>query len=263
MTKVLIIGATSAMVQETARLYAADGASLCLVARNSNRLAAVAADLRVRTAADVHELRMEAADDFRRLDEMLSNAIEMLGGLDAVLIAHGALPDRKRCETDPDELMRSLNVNALSTVWLLVRVANEFERRRHGCIAVISSGAGERGRSGSYAYGMAKSMVTTHLQGLRARLFRKGVSVVTILPCFVDSPMTSYLPSSLRWVSPVSAGRKIYKGMVHGKDLVYIPWFWRWALFVARNMPEALAKRSQAEVRLLERIDRETPTRDG
>lgn len=257
MRKVLIVGATSAMVRETARLFATDGASLCLAARNPERLAAVASDLRVRTGAPVHEVLMVGAETLHGLDPMLQQAIEKLDGLDAVLIAHGYLPDRRRCNEDPETLVRSLNVNALSVAWLLTRVAARFEQQRHGCLAVISSGSGERGRSGSYAYGMAKSMVTTHLQGLRARLFWSGVSVVTILPSFVDSPMTAYLPSSLRWVSPEHAGRRIYDAMRSGRDVVYIPGLWRWALLLVRNMPESLAKRSRAELRLLERLERE------
>ena len=54
MQKILIIGATSAIAESVARLYAARGAALYLVGRSGARLDAIAADLRVRGAPHVH-----------------------------------------------------------------------------------------------------------------------------------------------------------------------------------------------------------------
>lgn len=257
MKRVLLVGATSAMAQAVARLFAAEGARLCLAARDRASRAALAADLRARGAVQVHEsdLRADALDT---LSSLLPETLAALGGLDAVLIAHGELPDQAAAEADPAELMRSVTVNGLSVLWLATQLANHFEAQGHGCIAVISSGAGARGRRSTYAYGAAKGMVTLFLQGLRARLHRSGVSVVTILPCFVDTPMTAYLPRSLRWISPAHAGARIHRAMQRGTDVVHIPRLWRVALWLARNLPESLAKRSRSEERLAARYPRAT-----
>ncbi|MCP3917985.1 MAG: SDR family NAD(P)-dependent oxidoreductase [bacterium] len=253
MKRVLIVGATAAMVRETARLFAEQGAQLCLAARDDVQRGALAAELRTVGAEAVHELAFEA-EDLEASDTLLRDAIEALGGLDALLIAHGAMPDQAECEADPRALQRSITVNALSVVWLATVAANHFEAQGTGCLAVISSGAGERGRRSTYAYGISKSMVTAFLQGLRARLHRSGVAVVTILPCFVDTPMTAYLPRAMRWVSPVTAGRRIHAAMVKGKDVVHIPRPWRLALWLARNLPEGWVKRSRSEERFAARL---------
>lgn len=256
MRKILIVGATSGIASATAREFAKRGAALFLVGRRAERLAAVAADLRVLGAADVRIATWEATD-LAAIDRLLDAAVDELGGLDAVLVAHGALPDQKRCEADPDEMLRALTVNGTSVVRLTMRVADLFERQRHGCIAVVSSVAGERGRRSTYVYGMAKALVTVHLQGLRARLFPAGVAVLTIFPVFVDTQMTAHLPPAARRVPAALAGRRIHSAMSRGADVLYVPRYWRIAAWLARNLPEALMKRSRMEQRFLDRVDAE------
>lgn len=255
MKRVLVVGATSAMARAAARCFAAEGAYLGLAARDRERRAALAAELLAGGATQVHELDLEA-EDLASLSGLLPAAVAALGGLDAVLIAHGELPDQAAAEADPSELVRSITINGLSVLWLATQIANHFEAQGHGCIAVISSGAGARGRRTTYAYGAAKGMVTLFLQGLRARLQRSRVSVVTILPCFVDTPMTAYLPRSLRWIPADKAGARIHRAMRRGTDVVHIPRWWRAALWLARNLPEGLAKRSRSEERLAARYPR-------
>ena len=135
-----------------------------------------------------------------------------------------------------------------------MRIADLFERQRRGCIAVLSSAAGERGRRSTYVYGMAKGLVTVYLQGLRARLFPAGVSVLTIFPVFVDTQMTAHLPAAARRISPRLAGRRIHRAMLRGTDVLYVPRYWRLAVWLARNLPEALFKRSTMEQRFLEKV---------
>lgn len=253
MKRILVVGATSAIAHETARRFAADGACLFLAARDPARLQAVASDLEACGAGRAHTAVFDAAevDTCRRL---LPSAIEQLGGLDAVLVAHGELPDLEHCESDVEAAMQSLAVNGVSAVRLLMAAAEYFGRQRRGCIAAISSASGERGRRSSYVYGMGKSLVTTCMQGLRARLFPLGVSVVTVLPCFIDTPMTAYLPARVRWISPATAGRRIYRAMLRGSDVVYIPRYWRFAVWALRNVPEGWMKRLRDERKLVGRL---------
>jgi short-subunit dehydrogenase len=253
MNKVLIVGATSGIAFATAREFAKGGAVLLLVGRDPAKLSAVAADLRVHGASDVLTACWEATD-LGAIDSLVDDAVARLGGLDAVLVAHGVLPDQQRCESDPDALMQALAINGLSVVRLTMRIADLFERQRHGCIAVLSSAAGERGRRSTYVYGMAKGLVTVHLQGLRARLFHAGVSVLTVFPAFVDTQMTAHLPAAARRIPAQHAGRRIQRAMLRGADVIYIPRYWRLAAWLARNLPEALVKRSRMEQRFLERV---------
>jgi short-subunit dehydrogenase len=101
---------------------------------------------------------------------------------------------------------------------------------------------------------MGKAAISVCLQGLRQRLHTAGVSVVTIKPACVDTPMTAYLPSYLRFVSARAAGRRIYKAMCRGEDIVYIPWFWRWMMLSIQSVPEGLFKRLDLEHRVLQQF---------
>lgn len=242
MRRILVIGATSAIAQHAARYCAADGDRLYLVARAESKLSSVAEDLRVRGASQVNILAADLAD-FGQHDKIVSMAADSLSGLDTVLIAHGRLGDQKACEQSYSRAEEDLRINFLSTASLLTPIANLFERERRGCIAVISSVAGDRGRQSNYIYGTAKSALNTFLQGLRNRLYPFGVSVITIKPGFVDTPMTAHLQKNLLFASPEFVGRKIYEAVVCEQDCVYVPWFWRPIMWAIRSIPESLFKR--------------------
>lgn len=248
MTRLLVSGATAAMVRSTLEAFAAEGASIALAARDAERAAILAEALRSRGAQETYVLPFDAADP-AAASGLVDEAIGELGGLDAVLVAHGVLTDQARFEADPEARQRSLQVNGLSAVEVLEHAAAHLEEQGSGCLAAISSGAGARGRRATYGYGMGKGLVTLCMQGLRARLHRRGVAALTVLPCFVDTPMTARLPERLRFVSANDAGRRIHRAMKRGDDLLHVPRWWRLALLLARNAPEWIVKRSKSEER--------------
>ena len=242
MRHILIIGATSAIAEATARNFAQDGDRLYLVARNPERLAAVANDLKTQGATQVETVAMDANDTARHA-ALIAQAEAALEGLDTILIAHGTLSDQKACEASFEETLEELQTNCLSVISLLTLVANRFEEQKHGTIAVISSVAGDRGRQSNYVYGTAKAAVSTFLQGLRNRLYRSGVTVITIKPGFVDSPMTADFRKGPLWVSPENVGRGIYRAIHRKSNVIYLPWFWRFIMVGIRLMPERLFKK--------------------
>jgi decaprenylphospho-beta-D-erythro-pentofuranosid-2-ulose 2-reductase len=126
---------------------------------------------------------------------------------------------------------------------LLTLIGNRFEEQRNGCIAVISSVAGDRGRQSNYVYGAAKGALTVFLSGLRNRLVKAGVTVITIKPGFVDSPMTASFRKGFLWVSPAVVGRGVYRAIVSRKDVVYLPWYWRYIMMAVVLIPERMFKR--------------------
>lgn len=242
MKRILIIGATSAMAEATARLFAARGDSLFLVARNAAQLDAVASDLRVRGADKVGAFALDANDHARHA-EMLSAATDLLGGLDTVLIAHGTLSDQAACEQSVALTLAEINTNALSVIALLTPIANQLAAQGQGNIAVISSVAGDRGRQSNYVYGSAKAMVTAFLSGLRQRLYKSGVSVTTIKPGFVDTPMTQAFTKGPLWASPERVAKDIVRAIDHGTPVAYVPGFWRWIMRVIQHIPEEIFQR--------------------
>jgi short-subunit dehydrogenase len=241
MKRLLIIGATSAIASETARRFAGPGTQLCLAARNAARLEVVAADLRVR-GATVTIVPFDA-DDLASHGRLIEAARAHLGTIDAVLIAHGVLPEQTADEIRPDAVLASFATNATSVISLLTLLASVFEAQRGGCIAVITSVAGDRGRRSNYIYGAAKGAVALFLQGLRGRLRAAGVSVVTIKPGFVDTPMTASMPKNALYASAATVGAGIHRAMLAGKDVVYVPWYWRSIMLVIKAIPERIFKR--------------------
>ena len=240
----LIVGATSAIAEATARLFAADGDRLCLAGRNETRLTAIAEDLRIRGAAQVETVALDA-NDFSEHERVLSNAAQVIGGLDTVLIAHGTLPDQLACQASVDATLEAITTNALSVIALLTQIANRFEQQGAGTIAVISSVAGDRGRQSNYVYGTAKGAVSLFAQGLRNRLSRTRVKVVTIKPGFVDTPMTAAFKKGALWASPGAVAKRIHRAIVRGEDVVYTPWFWRWIMAIIKAVPESIFKKAR------------------
>jgi len=242
MQRVLIIGATSAIAEATARIYASRGSRLYLVARDPKRLDAIVEDLRVRGAGTVGCSSLDI-NDLARHEEVLDAAWADLGDLDVVLVAHGTLPDQKSCETSVETALNEFATNGTSTIALLTPLANRMERAGRGTIVVISSVAGDRGRASNYLYGAAKAAVTTFLSGLRQRLARHGVNVVTIKPGFVDTPMTRNFKKGLLWAKPAAVATGIVKAADKGKPVAYLPGFWLLIMTVIRSIPEFIFKR--------------------
>lgn len=240
--RVLVVGATSAIASETARRYAAHGARLFLTGRHAERLQAVAADLRARGAAAVETAVLDVTDHGRG-QEIVDAAWSAFGGLDVALLAPGTLPDQARCQESTEQAVAALDVNLVSAVALLTPLANRFEAARHGCIAVITSVAADRGRQSNYVYGAAKGGLDRFLEGLRNRLFRSGVAVVTVKPGFVDTPMTAGLRQGPLFVSARRAGAAVHRAIERRRNVAYIPWFWRPIMAIIRAIPEPAFKR--------------------
>lgn len=240
--RVMIIGANSAIAHEVSRCFAADGASLFLVARTEEKLAVAAQDLKVRGAARVDTLAADLTN-LARHESLIEAAYQALGGIDAVLIAHGTLGDQTALQKDVQATLDNLTTNAISYISLLTLLANRFEAQKSGCIAVISSVAGDRGRASNYIYGTAKAAVTTFASGLRNRLQKVGVNVVTVKPGFVDTPMTADKKKNFLYAKPKAVGERIYKAMLKGEDVFYTPALWMLMMLIIRNIPERIFKK--------------------
>lgn len=231
--RALILGATSAIAQATARLWAARGDELLLVARSPEKLSAVAGDLRTRGA------RVEAVAQDLNDASLYAGLADRAGGVDVVLVAHGILGEAD--QTDPGAVDLVLRTNFVGPVQLLALLAPRL--RPGGCLAAISSVAGDRGRARNAVYGAAKAGLDAFLSALRQRLFREGVRVLTIKPGFVDTPMTARMEKSPLFASPQQVARGIVRAIDAGRDVVYLPGYWRFVMAIVRAIPEQIFKR--------------------
>ena len=237
MTRVLVLGATSAIAQQVAREYAGRGAALFLVARNEQRLSAVADDLRVRGAQV--ETAVADLDDPGGYEELLARAAP----LQIVFLAHGVLGDARETTPSAEAAEAVLRTNLLRPVSLLTRAAALLEAQRTGCIVVLASVAGDRGRASNAVYGASKAGLAAFLSGLRNRLSGSGVRVITVKPGLVDTPMTAHLPKNLLYASPERVARDVVRAVDGRSDVIYTPWWWRWVMLVVRLIPEPVFKR--------------------
>lgn len=242
MKKVLVVGATSAIAQSVSRLLALGGASFFLVGRNRERLQIVRDDLLARGAVKVGYQVLDFGKT-ELYERVVAEAIQELGGLSVLLVAHGSLTDQARAQIDLEYFKEQFFANFLSAAVFVTIVANRFQNQREGKIVVLGSVAGDRGRQSNYAYGTAKNALSTFMQGLRGRLAGSGVQALLVKPGFVDTPMTSHLEKNALYASPERVGKDIVRAMTSNRSIVYSPWYWRYIMLVIKLLPEVVFNR--------------------
>jgi decaprenylphospho-beta-D-erythro-pentofuranosid-2-ulose 2-reductase len=242
MKNILIIGATSDMALACAEQFAKRGCNLILSGRRLEPMQEAAEQIRLQYGREVRVEFFEALN-YERHAVFLQKMTEILGGLDGVLVAYGYLGEQKLAQVDWQEAQKIIEVNFTSVVSLLNVVANDFEKKRSGFICGISSVAGDRGRQSNYFYGSSKSALSVYLQGLRNRLSKSHVQVLTVKPGYVATKMISGHAGTFLVAHKEEVAAGIVQAIVKKKDVVYLPWFWKYIMRVIRFVPESIFKR--------------------
>ncbi|MCA2010439.1 SDR family oxidoreductase [Cereibacter sphaeroides] len=237
----LILGATSDMAQACAQKYAAEGYDLQLAARDPEALAAEAQDLRLRHRVEVSTHTFDVLDTAG-----FAAFLEALPVLpDTVLCAVGFMGDQPASQANPEAAAVVMRSNYEGPALILGALAERMEARGHGTIIGISSVAGDRGRASNYVYGSAKAGFTAFLSGLRNRLAKKGVHVMTVKPGFVATRMTEGLPLNPRLTAqPAEVATAIWNAQKRHRNTLYVKPIWLAVMTVIRLLPEALFKRT-------------------
>lgn len=236
---VLIIGARSDIAMALAHRYAAAGHDIQLAARRSDDLRADAADLAVRhgVSASVHELDILETGGFAAF----LDSLPVLPGTAICVV--GLLGEQAHSERDMAAASLVMRSNYEGPALLTGLIAERFAERGSGTIIGISSVAGERGRASNYVYGSAKAGYTAFLSGLRNRLSRSPVHVMTVLPGFVRTRMTvgMDLPARLT-AEPAAVAEAIFRAACQRRDVLYVKPVWRLVMAVIRAIPESIFK---------------------
>src|SRR5271169_3336876 len=241
--KIVILGATSGIVVEVQRQLTRRRCELLLVARSPQRLAALQADLLIRGASQVLTYSADLSS-IAQHNGILEFACREFPDFDTVLLAYGSMHNQKDSQACIAVLLEELQVDLISAAAILTLFAAELERRRTGCIAAITSVAGDRGRRSNYVYGSAKGGLSLFLQGLRSRLHPAGVRVITIKPGPVQTPMTDHLPNAARFADPQQVARDIVRALERrSPDVLYTPKVWRYVMKAVQEIPETVFKR--------------------
>jgi len=241
MSRILILGATSPIARTLAWEFAGCGDELYLAGRDREEIQRLAADITIRfgTACQTHYLN---ALDFQSHPAFIESVLAQLEPLDGVVFAIGHTGDQPGESMDPALALRIVEINYTSAVSLLAPLANYFEEQGRGFLMGISSVAGDRGRRSNYAYGASKGALSLYLEGLRHRLDRHGVIVLTLKVGFVDTSMTYGKKGLFLVASPEKVARLAYA--IRGKPGVhYFPRFWRFIMLMIRFIPERLFNR--------------------
>lgn len=244
MGTLLILGATSQIARAIALAFADAGYDLFLAGRTPDELERVAADIRIRRAADVRTETFDACDTESH-EEFVARVLANCGhALVGVVVVFGLLGDSERARSEFSHAEEIIRVNYLGAASVLTHLANHFEKAGRGFIVGISSVAGDRGRASNYVYGSAKGGLSLLLQGLRNRLHSRGVRVLTVKPGFIDTRMTfGTVPTRLS-ADPKVVARAIVRAVKKRKDVIYVPWFWRYIMWAIRLLPESVFKRT-------------------
>jgi decaprenylphospho-beta-D-erythro-pentofuranosid-2-ulose 2-reductase len=240
---VLVLGACSDIGRSIARRYADSGACVILAARDAVNLARDLTDLQVRLGPDGKNRISSVHCDIVSTDPR-SFFDGLLPMPDTVVCVVGLLGDAQACERDHEAATRVIEANYLGPARFLNEAAARLTKQGSGAIVGISSVAGDRGRASNYIYGSSKAGFTAFLSGLRNRLFKSGVHVLTVKPGFVATKMTAgmKLPARLT-AQPDEVAAVVVNGVLQRRDVVYVRPVWRWIMLVIGLIPEKVFKR--------------------
>ncbi|MGQ0662666.1 MAG: SDR family oxidoreductase [Pseudomonadota bacterium] len=239
----LVLGASSAIARAFARQAALSGADLILAGRDLADIEATAADIAVRTGRRALSVDFDALD-FAAHAAFIAGARELAGASTLNLfLAFGLMPPQAEIDADPALARRVIETNYLGAVSVLQAAAPVLESQGRGTIVALGSVAGDRGRRKNLVYGSAKAGLAAYLQGLRQRLAKAGVNVVTVKPGYVDTAMTFGLPGVFLLAAPAAVARACLDAAQRGRAVVYAPAFWRAIMAVVKAIPEPIFKR--------------------
>lgn len=238
---ILILGATSSIARAIAAEFAAKDYNLYLASRDQAELAKISTDLMIRFPVTVQFGKFDAVD-FASHATFLQDVIQKMHSLSGAVLAFGYLGDDNKTRQFSND-HQIINANFTGAVSILNYCADYFVAQKNGFILALSSVAGDRGRQSNYAYGAAKSALTTYLQGLRNSLFSSNVRVITIKLGLVDTAMTFARPGLFLLAKPEKVAQQILHKLKTSADISYIPWFWRYIMFFVKCIPEKIFKR--------------------
>ncbi len=240
MPTVLILGATSDMAIAIAKKFASHKYDVQLAARNIEHLKPLQSDIHVRYDVECTLYAFDALAFSTHQPFFDSLAPKP----DTTICVFGVMEDEDKAFENFASTERMIDTNYTGAVSILNIAAKYYISQKQGTIAGVSSVAGERGRQSKLIYGSAKAGFSAYLSGLRNKLFKDNVHVVSVKPGFVYTKMTEELalPKSLT-AQPSEVAGAVYDGVKRKKNTVYVKWMWRWIMLIIKNIPESMFKK--------------------
>ncbi len=234
---VVITGASSGIGKALAHEYARRGATLALIARRGDLLTRLAGSLPVRSYTYAADVR-----DARALTVMAEDFIGRVGCPDVVIanagISAGTLTGNPQDNQVFEEI---LAINVTGMMLTFQPFIEPMKARQRGTLAGIASIAGFRGLPGAAAYSASKAAAISYLESLRVELTASGISVVTICPGYIATPMTASNPYRMHFLMDADVAARKIAGAVAGRRRFYVlPWQMAVVGWLMRRLPRPL-----------------------
>ncbi len=239
---VVIIGASSGIGREVAHVFSQEGHNVICSSRDEKELEWLVSDLKIRYDCSACGVPVDVTNN-SSIKTFIEKIYENFTIIDCVIVTTGTMPGNEMPYYDEHGLINTTMTNYVGIALILNEMSRRMANNNSGIIICLSSVAGDRGRQSNFIYGASKSALNTYLQGLRMKLYKHNVRVITVLPGYVDTPMSYGTVKQRYAVSPRYVARKIYKLTKSNRNIVYIPPIWWLIMRIIRFIPEAIFKR--------------------
>lgn len=242
-TKTIIVGASSGIGAALLQELVLRGHRVAALARRYETLEISCREANERAGNRRAVAFEHDVTDFASVPALFEQITKDLGGLDLIIYVAGAQPAVGPHEYSFEKDAEMVKVNLLGAIAWLNQAARRFSEVRHGHIVAVSSISGDRGRTAFPGYHASKGGLTIYLESLRNRLSRRGVTVTTIKPGFVDTRLLANAAKTFWVISPEEAAQQIVAAVNAGRQTVYVPGRWRWVSLVIQSIPSFLFRR--------------------
>ena len=233
MKRIIIIGATSGIGREVAKLYIARGWQVGVAGRRSDELE----NLRQEAPQQVYTETIDVTHD--DAPTRLQSLIDKVGGMDVFLLSSGIGKQNPTLETDIE--LRTASTNVTGFMRMTMTAYHFFAKQGYGHIAAISSIAGTKGLGIAPAYSATKCFQNTYLDALDQLAHMNGLNIcfTDIRPGFVATPLLKDDSYPLLMKAPDVAAQ-IVKGIDRKKRTLIIDWRYRILVFFWRLIPRCI-----------------------
>jgi short-subunit dehydrogenase len=239
----VITGASSGIGWSLAKVLAAEGWKVGLIARRQGNLEQLAAE--IEQTGGVCTFSSADVGDRAHTLAAVADIRSRLGPID-LLVANagvGAPTLLEPCNTDAVE--KQIRVNLLGVVYSIEAVLPDMLSRQRGHLAAVSSLAAYKGLPGESAYCASKAAVNVYMEGLRIQLRYRGIAVTTLCPGFVRTPMTAVNDFHMPWVLEADeAARRMARALRRRLKVYDFPWQMAWLMKLTAWLPDWMVARS-------------------
>ena len=234
MSWLLIIGGNSEIGFATAKIFARNGFNIHLASRNMEQL-----NLKKEIIKKSFNVECEASNlDLYDLVSIKNFVNQNQINPKIIMVAAGFL------ENEEKSYEKIIKINYLNLIEIIENlISKNLDKNTLSSVIGISSIAGEKGKKKNNIYSSSKAGFSNYLDGLRQRLYKENINVITIKPGYVKTKMIKNIDLPKALVStPEKVGKIIFKSYKKKKAVVYAPYYWKLIMFIYKLVPEFIFK---------------------